>query len=126
MIPFILILFLINLLDLFENILMEYVLVKVTKQKNDQSDDQVPNNELPYFFGFRAVGNVLGTFFGGRIIEQFGNRFSFKVALMAPVSLFFFLFLYDEQPIHPSTKPVKDFRRDWNLVKALLSKYLFS
>ena len=90
-VPFIFMMFLINLVDLFENILMEYILVKLTKSKNKKQDSEVTNNELPFFFGFRALGTVFGTFFGGRIIEAYGNQFSFKVAMMAPICLFFFL-----------------------------------
>lgn len=125
MLPFVLVLFVINLADLFENILMEYILVKLTKQKNHESGQEASNNELPIFFGFRALGNVIGTFFGGRIIESFGNQFSFKVGLFAPVTMFFCLFLFDESPSDPQTKIDKNFSDDFKQIKKLFSRFLF-
>jgi predicted MFS family arabinose efflux permease len=101
---------------------MEYVLVKLTKKKNSEGTQDTPHNELPFFFGFRAAGNVIGSFFGGRIIESFGNQFSFKVALMGPVILFICLFVYDEKPVDPNTKPRKNIKQDWVLIKRLFSK----
>ena len=120
---FILVMFVINISDLFENILMEYVLVKLTKLKNEEKTQEAPNNELPFFFGFRALGNVIGSFFGGRIIEAYGNQFSFKVALFAPVVLFVCLFVFDEEGVDPNTKPRKNIKQDWALIKLLFKKY---
>ena len=101
---------------------MELNLVKLTQKKNKHGETDVSNNELPFFFGFRAVGTVIGTFFGGRIIEAYGNQFSFKVAMFAPICLFFFLFLYDEESVDPLTKPKKNIKHDWRLIKKLLVK----
>lgn len=121
MVPYVIVLFGIDLMNLMDNILMEYILVKLTKKKNDESDQETTNNELPFFFGFRALGNIVGTFFGGRIIEAYGNQFSFKVVLAAPVILVFCLFLYDETAEDPNQKPKKNFSKDWELIKKLLS-----
>lgn len=124
--PFVIVLSGIEFMNLSDNILMEYILVKLTKKKNkaadEEEDENATNNELPFFYGFRALGDVLGTFFGGRIIEVFGNQSSFKVALAGPVILIFFLFLYDETPENPDLKPKKNLSRDWKLIKQLLSR----
>lgn len=80
------------------------------------------NNELPFFFGFRSLGNMFGYFFGGRIIQAFGNTFSFQVALGAPVLMFLFLFVFDEQFVDPDSKPRKEPKKDLVVIKQLLTR----
>lgn len=66
---------LISIISLFENIVCEYILVISSKKENEWIESNKTNqaNHLPIYFGFWAVGRVIGTFFGGRIIENYGN-----------------------------------------------------
>ena len=120
--PFVICLLFISIFNLIENILIEYILTKRTKEKNKEDQGQVVNNELPYFFGFESLGKIFGFFFGGRVIESFGNTFSFKVALIAPSLLLPSLFLYDEQYVDPENKKEKSISDDLLLLKNLLVK----
>ena len=58
--------FAINLIEMYENILVEYILVLLTKKKNkERVNSDVVNNEFPIYYGFRGVGFFFGQFFGG-------------------------------------------------------------
>jgi hypothetical protein len=118
---FVLCLFLIKFGNLIENIIIEFILTKKTKKLNKKQNAKIKNNELPYFYGFENFGNIFGLFFGGRIIEKYGNRFSFKISLIAPVTLFFYLFFFDEPVVDPVLKTQMNFKENmqsiWRTIK---------
>lgn len=53
-----------------ENIALEYLLVIQSKLDSQKENKEI--NYLPIYFGFWALGNMIGSFYGGRIQEKFG------------------------------------------------------
>lgn len=110
----------INLVELFENILIEYILVLLTKEKNSRpGNKEKVNNEFPIFFGFKSIGLFFGTFFGGRLILSYDNRFCFLITTLVPLSLILFAIFFDEKPVDPRTKKKMNPREDWVKIKAM-------
>lgn len=62
------ILFVLSISVMMQNIVCEYLLVLSTKKSNERTGEANANH-LPYFFGSRGVGLVLGNFFGGRLMQ---------------------------------------------------------
>ena len=65
---FYILIIILNIAAVFENITCEYILVVSSKEENKRKNTH-NSNHLPIFFGFRALGSLIGSFFGGRIIE---------------------------------------------------------
>ena len=61
---FYLIIISLNIAAVFENITCEYILVVSSKKENEKTNSN-NSNHLPIFFGFRALGSLIGNFFGG-------------------------------------------------------------
>lgn len=87
-------LFLLSLCKLVENITCEYLLVLHSKKMSLQSNKN--ENFLPYFFGFRALGAIIGNFLGGRILEQKGMESCYKVCADLALLLLTFTYFYQE------------------------------
>ena len=81
---FIILLMLNQISAVFENIIAEYCLVLDTQEKNRQTGSAA-NNELPIYFGARSLGQLIGTFLGGRIIEAYTNQTVFAVCIAFPL-----------------------------------------
>ena len=92
---FFLILLIINLAAMFENIVCEYLLLISTKRANYESNET--QNHLPIFYGFKAFGAIVGVFFGGRIIDTYGNERCFYINSVLPIFIIFFAMLYLER-----------------------------
>ena len=54
-----LVLFLLNIVAVFENVACEYILVLSSKSANEKTGSH-NSNHLPIFFGYRAVGSIIG------------------------------------------------------------------
>ena len=88
-----------------ENIIAEYTLVCLTKATS--SKQRGTRNQMPIYFGFRACGCLVGGFYGGRIIESFGNQASFLACSLIPFVLLAGACLYKEPRRSTSTSTCK-------------------
>lgn len=98
-IPFYMILIVVRFCLLFENIICEYLLLLSTKKANRQSEN-CQENHLPFFYGFRSLGSIIGCFYGGRIIERFGNQECFYLNSILPILLLCICYFFNEKK-HP-------------------------
>lgn len=101
---------------LFENIIAEYILVKSTKQENEENGET--NNQLPIYFGYRATGSLIGAFFGGRIVKYYGNSPAFFIAGIMPVFVIFAALIYKERSFENREK--RSFRDELRAMGELL------
>jgi len=107
---------------LFENIICEMLLVIETKSKNiKKTENEDKENFLPIYFGWRAVGSLIGSFFGGRAIGYLGIFKVFKVCSIIPFLTFLASFLYNEKN-PPNIDKNKDYRRDFKIMKKLIMR----
>ena len=116
---FFILLFVFSLCALFENIVSEYVLVKDTNQKNNE-DDTKTHNQLPIYFGFRAFGSLLGSFFGGRLIKIKGNQFPYFISSFFPLLSLIAVILFKEKPIDINRIPRRSVKEEFKLLKRML------
>lgn len=80
---------------MFENIICEYLLLVSTKKANRENGD-CSQNHLPYYYGFRAFGTILGGFYGGRIIDKFGVQECFYLNSLMPILVVCISIIFDE------------------------------
>ena len=106
-----------TIMYLFENIIAEYILVCMTKDQNSQEGGM--NNQLPIYFGFRAGGSLIGGFFGGRIINSYGNQTAFMVASFIPFILMFGAIIYQENRRNERAHD-RSFKDEFAIMKKLL------
>jgi len=114
---FYLLLFINTVNYLLENIIAEYILVCMTKDQN--SHEGGTNNQLPIYFGFRAGGSLIGGFFGGRIINSYGNQTAFMVASFVPFILLLGAIIYQENERN-SRAHDRTFKEEFEIMKRLL------
>ena len=69
-----------SLLFLFENLFCESFLVKSSKKENKEKK-KTNSNHLPIFFGFKAAGRILSTYFGGRFVLYYSNETIFFIVV---------------------------------------------
>lgn len=117
--PFFLILLLSTLCGLYENIVAECQLVVMSKEDNRRNPDQKANH-LPLFFGCRAAGQLVGGFFGGRIITHLSIRAAFLICAFLPLVVMLACLLYDEAPVPP--RPVRSFTQEWQILRSLVCR----
>jgi len=86
-----------SMCTLLENIICEYTLVVSSKQANE-AEGSTHTNHLPIFFGFRALGSLLGNFYGGRVIKYYPIRTAYRIAAFFPMIPIVFALAYAEQP----------------------------
>lgn len=77
---FYVLMFINSLLFLFENLFCESFLVKSSKKENKEKN-KTNSNHLPIFFGFKAAGRILGTYFGGRFVLYYSNETIFMIVV---------------------------------------------
>ena len=114
---FYLLLFINTVNYLLENIIAEYILVCMTKDQN--SHEGGTNNQLPIYFGFRAGGSLIGGFFGGRIINSYGNQTAFMVASFVPFILLLGAVIYQENERNNRAHD-RTFKEEFEIMKRLL------
>jgi hypothetical protein len=114
---FYLLLFINTVNYLLENIIAEYILVCMTKDQNSQEGGT--NNQLPIYFGFRAGGSLIGGFFGGRIINSYGNQAAFMVASFVPFILLLGAIIYQENERNNRAHD-RTFKEEFQIMKRLL------
>ena len=102
---------------LLENIIAEYILVCMTKDQNQHEGGM--NNQLPIYFGFRASGSLIGNFFGGRIINSYGNQTAFLLTSFIPLIIFFEAILYREDRRTHGTHD-RSFGEEFDIMKKLV------
>lgn len=107
--------------SLFENVISEYILVINTKRENELNGNR-KGNQLPLFFGFRAVGSLVGLFLGGRVMKFYGIQSTFFICSMIPVATVFVALAYQERPILTPDGEQKDFRAEARAIKQLVLK----
>lgn len=111
----------ISFASLFENIICEYLLLISTKHENSQNQDSQANH-LPIFFGFRALGSIIGSFSGGRIIQQYSNSTAFTINSLSPLVLISVAILYQEVEHRLKQTTSRTFRQEFNLIIKLISR----
>lgn len=123
---FYVLLFSVNLCQLFENIMCEYVLVLTTKKENHERDGKT-GNDLPIFFGFKCVGSLCGNFFGGRLIEHYGLKFPFMITSIAPFLVILVACIYNEPKRTVDENSKRSVREEVAIIKQLIfSNGIFS
>lgn len=110
--------FILSLAALFENIICEYTLVITTKRENEINGDGNANH-LPLFFGFRAAGSLVGSFFGGRVIKYYGNQRAFFIASILPIFNLTLAMLYKEKA-HEETEKKRPFKEECKIMYDLV------
>ena len=112
--------FLNSICSLTENILSEYMLVVSSKQENEKNPDAHANH-LPIFYGFRALGQLVGNFWGGRLIQYYNIKMAFLVGSAFPLATIAMAWLYRGRPItsqrDPSTRSLK---KEFATIKTLI------
>ena len=66
-----------------QNIISEYILCVYTQRQSQLCGTS--KNEFPIFFGFRALGSLVGSFFGGRLIKHGSLHAVFYISSFIPV-----------------------------------------
>jgi MFS family permease len=113
-------LFLISFFYMIENILAETMLMHLTQEENKKDKSKV-NNQISYYFGFKAIGSLIGDLSGGRIIDSFGNQSAYLITSIFPILIFCHAIIYDEEVV--KTPPVvRSFKREMSLMKNLVLK----
>lgn len=76
---------------------------------------------MPIFFGFRATGSIFASFFGGRIIERYGNQRVFFINMLLPSLIIFMTSLYNERS-HSlnNTANNRNFMEEMTILKKLI------
>ena len=108
--------------SLFENIVLEYSLVVETKKENEKKQIKT-GNQLPIFFGFRAVGGLIGNFLGGRIIQHHSLQLTFFLCACIPVITLTVSYLYREEPVEIDQDDEchsRSFSDELNIMKKLI------
>lgn len=116
---FFLLLLVCTVCGLYENIVSECLLVIMTKRENERNPNEKANH-LPIFFACRGVGQLVGSFFGGRIISALSIRAAFLITAFLPVIMIVVCLLYDEPEAEP--RPARSFRHEWEVVKSLVMR----
>ena len=109
------------LCSLFENIIAEYILVINTKRENERNGD-TKGNQLPFYFGFRAAGSLIGTFSGGRIIKYYGAPATFFICSMLPTITICSALMYRDRPVSESEDDHRNFKDEVKIMKQLIFK----
>lgn len=104
---------------LYENIVSECMLVIMTKQENEKLQNQKANH-LPLFFGYRAFGQLIGGFFGGRIITYISIKAAFLISILLPIIMIIICLFYKEKDFVPATTQ-KTFREELYSIQKLLA-----
>lgn len=116
---FYVLLFSVNLCQLFENIMCEYVLVVTTKKENQEKDGK-SGNDLPIFFGFKCLGSLFGNFFGGRLIELYGLKFPFMITSIAPLIVIIVACIYNETKRATNENAKRSVKEEVAIIKQLI------
>lgn len=115
---FYILLFLSSLCTLFENIISEYILVKSSKRENEL-ENKSNANHLPIFFGFKAFGSLISSFFGGRVVHYYGIKETFFVVSFFPLLIIITALFYRELPVKKMSK-TSNFMDELDVMKKLL------
>lgn len=111
--------FVLSLCTLFENIISEYTLVLSSKRENELNPDKTANH-LPIFFGFRSLGALIGTFFGGRIIKYYSIATAYSISSKIPLMVIIIGLFYREQEVNNQNR-----RTSWKEQVSIMSQLLF-
>lgn len=117
---FYIIVFINSMCTLFENIICEYILVKSSKKENEK-ENKSNANHLPIFFGFRAVGTLIASICGGRVVHFYSIKTSFMIASLFPLITIVGSIFYKELPLKPMSES-SDFYTELQMMKKLLFK----
>lgn len=118
--PFYLLVFVVSLCTLFENIVSEYILVVSTKKENEQNPGRQANH-LPIYFGFRSLGSLVGSFFGGRLIKSYRITTPFAIGFFFPLVTIFVALLYKEEGSGAGSKR-RSWSEEWSIMKSLMMR----
>jgi MFS family permease len=109
--------FLGTLCGLYENIAAECQLVVMTKEANLR-DPTEKANHLPIFFGCRAAGQLIGGFFGGRLISRVSIQAPFLICAFLPLVTMAACLFYREPTIAPRLS--RSFTQEWQVIKSIV------
>ena len=112
------IVFINSLCSLFENIISEYILVKSSKRENER-ENKSNANHLPIFFGFRAVGTLIASIAGGRVVHFYSIKTAFMIASFFPLITVVASIFYRELPLKPMSES-SDFYYELKMMKKLI------
>ena len=77
---------------------------------------------MPYFFGFRALGSIIGNFYGGRLLDAYNIDFCFKICIDFSIIMLIYSVLYIEQfEVVEETKS-KTFVQEFSTIMSLISR----
>ena len=116
---FYLVILLIMMMHVMENVIAEYLLVIKTKEMNrvNQGNGNT-ENQLPIYFGFRATGTMIGTFFSGRIIDAYSVQMVFFICSLFAFPILILCFCFKEECKKDESK--KNFRAELQIMKKLI------
>lgn len=117
---FYMLIFINSMCTMFDNIVCEYILVVSSKAENEARGTSNANH-LPIFFGFRAMGSLIGNFFGGRIIKYHSVKTAYHIAAYFPLLVLTVAFFYSEPPVRVHAKP-RSLGQELAVMKDLLSQ----
>lgn len=106
-----------TLCGLYENIVAECALVIMTKKENERNPNEKANH-LPIFFGCRAAGQLVGGFFGGRLITWLSIKGVFLVTALLPIVMILICLFYGELENEP--RPQRSLIHEWEVIRGLM------
>lgn len=101
-----------------QNIISEYILCVYTQKQTKLTGKS--KNEYPIFFGFKAAGNLIGTFFGGRLIKYGSMSTVFYICSFIPVFIMAVSLLHKEETHTEST--IRSITEEFDIIWKLLSQ----
>lgn len=103
---------------MFENIIAEYILVVGTRRES-QINGNKKANQFPIYFGFKALGCLIGGFIGGRILTIYYPEMNFFICSMIPLITIFVALSYREARIELYEEQ-RDFMQELEIMKQLI------
>ena len=105
--------------SLFENIIAEYILVLSTK-KESEADSTKKANHFPLYFGYRALGALIGSFSGGKIMSFYKLETNFLICSSIPLVTIFMAYIYKENAMVFDPNEDRSFRKELSRMKQLV------
>lgn len=85
---------LLSIANVFINVYCEYLLVLSTKEAIKETNNN--ENHLTIYYGYSSLGTIIGSFFGGRLLEKYGLMWNFHICNIFCVVGIIFGILYRE------------------------------
>ena len=116
-VPFYILYFLAVTCVVTQNIVAEYLLCLTTQQESRETG--TVKNNFPIYFGFRATGGLIGTFFGGRIINSYSLGTAFYITSFVPALIIISAMVHQE-PNLVEEKEHRSFKEEVKVIGKLI------